>query len=152
MILYKFKNFVSGWVGGDQLFDVKDEGKYEKKCFLPKTHHRKRVLKNRTSLIRVRKKILSDFTVFGVKWSALVRLNARKKLEVKILILTKVMDKMKDSQHPPVNLDFLKIHLSITLARINILTSSFFLLFSLADTLHLTPKTLKSEKKKNLIL
>ena len=30
------------------------------------------------------------------------------------------------SQHPPVNLDFLKIHLSIILARINILTSSFF--------------------------
>ena len=38
---------------------------------------------------------LSDFNVFGVKWSALVRLNARKKLEVNILILAKVMEKIK---------------------------------------------------------
>ena len=53
---------------------------------------------------------------------------------------------------PPVNLDFLKSNLSITLARINILTSSFFLAFSLTKALHLTPKTLKSERKKNLIL
>ena len=44
------------------------------------------------------------------------------------------------------NLDFLKIHLSITLGRINILTSSFFLGFSLSKALHLTPKMLKSEK------
>ena len=44
------------------------------------------------------------------------------------------------------NLDFLKIHLSITLARINILTSSFFLALSLSKALHLTPKKLKSEK------
>ena len=43
------------------------------------------------------------------------------------------------------NLDFLKIHLSITLGRINIFTSSFFLGFSLSKALHLTPKMLKSE-------
>ena len=40
------------------------------------------------------------------------------------------------------NYDFI---LSITLVRINILTSSFFLGFSLSKALHLTPKMLKSE-------
>ena len=52
----------------------------------------------------------------------------------------------------PVNLKNYDFIFTITLARIKILTSSFFLAFSLTDTLHLTPKTLKSEKKKNLIL
>ena len=51
-----------------------------------------------------------------------------------------------DSQHPPVNLAFLKIHLSITLARINILTSSFFLAITLSKALHLTQKLLKSKR------
>ena len=41
----------------------------------------------------VKKKILFDFNNFGVKWSALDRVIATKKLEVKILILAKVMDK-----------------------------------------------------------
>ena len=44
---------------------------------------------------KVKKKILSDFNVFGVKWSVLTRLMHTKKLEVKILILAKVMDKIK---------------------------------------------------------
>ena len=42
---------------------------------------------------KVKKKILSDFNVFGVKWSVLTRLMHTKKLEVKILILAKVMNK-----------------------------------------------------------
>ena len=50
------------------------------------------------------------------------------------------------------NLDFLKIHLSITLARLNLLTSSFFLAFSLTKALHLTPKKLKSEREKKFDL
>ena len=44
------------------------------------------------------------------------------------------------------NRDFFKIHLSITLARINILTSSFFLAITLSKALHLTPKLLKLER------
>ena len=40
-------------------------------------------------------KILSNFNNFGVKWSALDRMNARKKLEVKIFILANVMDKIR---------------------------------------------------------
>ena len=44
------------------------------------------------------------------------------------------------------NRDFFKIHLSITLARINILTSSFFLAITLSKALHLTPKLLKSKR------
>ena len=48
----------------------------------------------------------------------------------------------------PVNLKNYDFIFTITLARIKILTSSFFLAFSLTDTLHLTPKTLKSETKK----
>ena len=47
---------------------------------------------------------------------------------------------------PPVNRDFFKIYLSITLARINILTSSFFLAITLSKALHLTPKLLKLER------
>ena len=64
------------------------------------------------------------------------------------------MDKLKnpDSQGGPVNLKKYNFIFSITLARINILTSSFFLIFSLTDTLHLTPKTLKSEMKKKIDL
>ena len=42
---------------------------------------------------KVKKKIFSDFNIFGVNWIAFDRLKARKKLEVKILILAKVMDK-----------------------------------------------------------
>ena len=44
------------------------------------------------------------------------------------------------------NRDFFKIHLSITLARINILTSSFFLAITLSKALHLTPILLKLER------
>ena len=67
------------------------------------------------------------------------------------MILAKVMDKIvivifQIHRVPPVNLDFLKIHLSITLARINILTSSFFLAITLSKALHLTPKLLKSTR------
>ena len=46
----------------------------------------------------------------------------------------------------PVNLKNYDFILPITLPRINILTSSFFLGFSLSKALHLTPKMLKSEK------
>ena len=52
----------------------------------------------------------------------------------------------------PVNLKNYDFIFFITLARINILTSSFFCCFSLFKALHLTPKTLKSERKKNLVL
>ena len=44
---------------------------------------------------KVKKIFFSDFNIFGVKWSAFNRLKARKKLEVKILILAKVMEKIK---------------------------------------------------------
>ena len=44
---------------------------------------------------KVKKKFFSDFNIFGVKRSAFDRLEPRKKLEVKILILAKVMNKIK---------------------------------------------------------
>ena len=52
-----------GWVGGAQLFEVKDEEKENvKKSVVPKNRHRKRVFKNQTFLIRAI--LFSDFTFF----------------------------------------------------------------------------------------
>ena len=59
---------------------------------------------------------------------------------------TNEFSKKPDSQGGAVNLKNYNFILSITLARINILTSSFFVCISLVKTLHLTPKTLKSER------
>ena len=106
-------------------------------------------LKNRTSLIRIGKKI-SDFINFGVKWSPMIRLDQKKKTlgqnidpsenygqnKIIIFLIYRV---------PLMNLDILRIHLSITFDRINVLTQSFFCWSSLIMRLHLTPKLIHSE-------
>ena len=55
--------------------------------------------------------------------------------------------KIKIHRGDPMNLKNYDFILFITLPRINILTSSFFLGSSLSNALRLTPKILKSEKK-----
>ena len=101
---------------------------------------------------KVKKKIFSDFNIFGVKRSAFDRLEPRKKNRGQNIDPSQSygqmnFQKIKIHRGDPVNLKNYDFILFITLARINILTSSFFLGSSLSKALRLTPKILKSEKK-----
>ena len=111
-------------------------------------------LKNWTSLIRIEKRNISDFINYGVKWSPMIRLDQQKKTLDQNIDLSKSYGQNKIIifliyRVPLMNLDILRIHLSITFVRINVLTQSFFCWSSLIMGLHLTPKLIQSEKKKN---